>query len=125
MVKPVPVLGTLVLVGAIVQVILGFQVAGGLDSLTGVRMLIRIAGLVLVIALMVAAFRAKTATLMSKAVMTVLTLVVLLQVSLGFQVLGGAESMVTSHMANGFLIVILALAAGGHDDVGTKSAKPA
>jgi hypothetical protein len=41
-------------------------------------MAIGIAGLVLVIALMVAAFRAKTATLMSKAVMTVLTLVVLL-----------------------------------------------
>jgi hypothetical protein len=48
MVKFVPVLGTLVLLGAIVQVVLGFQVAGGSDVLVGPHILFGLIGLILV-----------------------------------------------------------------------------
>jgi hypothetical protein len=111
--KPIPVLGTVVLVGAVVQLILGFVVAGGLDSLVGVHILFGIVGLALVIVLLVITFRAKTATLYSKFAMIILTIVVLAQVGLGLQLLGGAESLVLSHEANGFVVVILSLLMGG------------
>jgi heme/copper-type cytochrome/quinol oxidase subunit 4 len=113
MVKAVPVLGTLVLIGASAQVALGFQVAGGSESLVGPHILIGIIGLVLVVILTGIAFRAKTATVYSKAVMVVLTLVVLGQVAMGFQLLGGADMLATSHEANGFLVVGLSLLTGG------------
>ncbi len=124
-VKLIPVMGTLVLIGAVVQVFLGFLVAGGAESLTGPHILLGILGLALVVGLAVVAFRAKTTTVASKAVMTILTVIVFLQVLLGFQVLGGAESMVTSHMAAGFLVVILSLLAGGITMMSAKKARRA
>jgi hypothetical protein len=111
--KPVPVLGTVVLLGAVVQLILGFVVAGGMDSLVGVHILFGIVGLALVIALLVIAIRTKTATLYSKLAMVILTIVVLAQVGLGVQLLGGAESLALSHEANGFVVIILSLLVGG------------
>lgn len=111
--KPVPVLGTIVLIGAVVQLILGFVVTGGMDSLVGVHMLVGIVGLVLVIGLAAIAFRAKTATLYSKLTIIILTIVVLAQVGLGFQLLGGAESLTLPHEANGFVVIILSLLMGG------------
>jgi len=111
--KLVPVLGTVVLLGAVVQFILGFVVAGGMDSLVGVHILFGIVGLALVIALLAIAFRAKTATLYSKLAMIILTIVVLAQVGLGVQLLGGAESLALSHEANGFVVIILSLLVGG------------
>jgi len=111
--KPVPVLGTVVLLGAVVQLILGFVVAGGMDSLVGVHIMFGIVGLALVIALLVIAFRTKTATLYSKLAMIILVIVVLAQVGLGFQLLGGAEGLALSHEANGFVVIILSLLTGG------------
>jgi hypothetical protein len=111
--KPVPVLGTVVLVGAVVQLILGFVVAGGMDSLVGVHILFGIVGMALVIALLVIAFRTKTATLYSKLTMIILTIVVLAQAGLGLQLFSGAESLALSHEANGFVVVILSLLTGG------------
>ena len=111
--KLVPVLGTVVLLGAVVQLILGFVVAGGMDSLVGVHILFGIVGLALVVALAAIAFRAKTATLYSKLAMIILTIVVLAQVGLGFQLLSGAKSLALSHEANGFVVIILSLLVGG------------
>jgi len=111
--KPIPVLGTIVLLGAIVQLILGFVVAGGMDSLVRVHILFGFVGLALVIALLVIAFRTKTATLYSKLAMIILVIVVLAQVGLGLQLLGGAENLALSHEANGFVVIILSLLTGG------------
>ena len=112
-VKLVPVLGTVVLIGAVVQVFLGYQVAGGSPGLRDTHMLIGIIGLVLVVALAGIPFRAKTGTIYSKVTMVVLAIIVLIQVIMGFQILGGGEALVTSHQATGFLIVILSLIMGG------------
>ena len=111
--KPIPILGTVVLLGAVVQLILGFVLAGDMDSLVGVHILFGIVGLALVIALAAIAFRAKTATLYSKLTMIILTLVVLAQVGLGFQLLSGAESLALPHEANGLVVIILSLLMGG------------
>lgn len=111
--KLIPVLGTVVLLGAVVQLILGFVVTGGMDSLVGVHILFGIVGLALVVALAAIAFRAKTATIYSKLTIIILTIVVLAQVGLGFQLLSGAESLTLLHEANGFVVIILSLLVGG------------
>jgi hypothetical protein len=113
MVKLVPVSGTLVLLGSIVQIILGFQVAADVDIFRGVHILFGVVGLVLVAVLAVVAVRSKSAVIYSKLIIVVLTIVVLLQVGLGFQLLGGSESLMISHEMNAFLILILSLAMGG------------
>ena len=112
MVKLIPVFGTLVWIGAVVQIVLGFQVAADIEAYRGVHILFGIVGLALVAGLAVVAFRSKSATIYSKLIIVVLTVVVLLQVGLGFQLLGGAESLVVSHEGNGFLILVLSLAMG-------------
>jgi hypothetical protein len=112
-VKPVPILGTLVLLGAIVQIVFGFQVVADVEAFRGVHILFGIVGLVLVAVLAVIAFRSKSASIYSKLIIVVLTIVVLLQVGLGLQLLGGEEGLVVSHEMNGFLIVFLSLAMGG------------
>jgi hypothetical protein len=53
----------------------------------------------------------------------VLTVVVLLQIALGFQLLNDAEAMVPSHEMNGFLIVVLALVTGGITSMGARRQK--
>ena len=111
--KLVPILGTIVLIGAILQVILGFQVAADVQGLRDIHMGIGIFGLVLVVALAFLAFRAKTGIVYSKITMTVLTIIVVLQVILGFQLLQGANVMLISHEATAFVIVLLALLTGG------------
>ena len=113
MVKLVPILGTIVLIGAILQVILGFQVAADVQGLRDIHMGIGIIGLVLVVALAVLAFRAKTGIVYSKITMTILTIIVVLQVLLGFQLSQGADVMLMSHEATAFVIVLLALVTGG------------
>ena len=111
--KLAPLLGTVALVGVVVQVILGLEITGaGMDSLIMTHVLIGILGLVIIIVLAVMAFRVKTATIYSKLTITILTIVVLLQLGLGFQLLQGADAMITSHEANGFLILILTVAMG-------------
>ena len=111
--KLAPLLGTVALVGVIVQVIVGLEITGaGVDSLIMPHVIIGILGLVIIIVLAVTAFRAKTATIYSKLIITILTILILLQVGLGFQLLQGADAMITSHEANGFLILILTLAMG-------------
>lgn len=88
--KLVPVLGTIVLIGAIFQVVLDFQVAADIQGLRDIHMGIGIFGRVLVVALAVLAFRAKTGIVYSKVTMTVLTIIVVLQVFLGRQFSRGA-----------------------------------
>jgi len=111
--KLVPLLGTVALVGVIVQVILGLEITGaGLDNFIMPHVLIGILGLIIIIVLVITAFRAKTATIYSKLIITILTIVVLLQVDLGFQLLQGADAMIPSHEANGFLILILTVMMG-------------
>ncbi len=111
--KLTPILGTLVVLGAIAQIVLGFQLAADVDAVRGIHILFGIVGLVLVVGLAVIAFRAKSATVYSRLTMSVLLVVVLAQVGLGFQLLGGAEPLVVWHEAGGFLILILSLATGG------------
>jgi hypothetical protein len=111
--KPVPILGTIVLIGAIIQLILGFVVAGGMDALVGIHVVLGIAGLVLVVALAAIAFRSKAATLYSKITIVILTIVVIAQVALGLQLYNGAQELAVSHEANGFVVIILALLMGG------------
>ena len=113
MAKFVPLLGTLVLIGVVVQVILGFQVAADVPGLRDPHMAIGILGLILVLVLAGFAFKSKTSTIYSKVTMSVMTVVVILQVVLGFQVLSGAEMLVTSHEMTGFLLLLLALLTGG------------
>ena len=110
--KFAPVLGSLILFGVIVQIILGFQVSAGVDELVGAHILIGVIGLVLVLALTTMAFRSKSATIYSKVIMVILTLVVLGQIGLGFQLLNGADALAISHQANAFIILGLSLLVG-------------
>jgi len=106
-------IGTIVLLGVIVQLVLGFQIAGaGAKNLIGAHLLIGILGLVLVVILSIVSFRTASATIHSKLIMTTVTLLVLFQVFLGFQLLRGVESYVVSHEAIGVLILILTLVTG-------------
>ena len=111
--KLVPILGTLVLLGAVVQVILGLEITAGFDAFTGIHILLGLTGLVLVLVLAGIAFRTKTATIYSKLVITILAVIVLIQVGLGFQLLSGADALALSHEANGFVIIIVSLLMGG------------
>lgn len=113
MVKMVPILGTLVLIGAIVQILLGFQVAADVQGLRGLHMGLGVLGLALILALVALAFRAKSGTIYSKITMPVLAIIALLQLAMGFQLLYGQEAFVVSHEANGFLILLLSLLTGG------------
>lgn len=111
--KLVPILGTLVLLGAVVQVILGLEITASYDVLTGIHIILGLTGLVLVLVLVGIAFRTKTATIYSKLVIIILAVIVLIQVGLGFQLLGGADALALSHEANGFVIIIVSLLMGG------------
>ena len=111
--KLAPILGTVALIGVIVQVILGLEITGaGVDSFIMPHVLIGVLGLIIIIVLAIMAFRVKTARIYSKLIITILTIVVLLQVGLGLQLLQGADAMITSHEANGFLILILTVVMG-------------
>jgi hypothetical protein len=109
----VPILGTIVLLGAIAQVILGFQVAADVQGLRAIHMGIGILGLVLVVGLAAIAFRAEAGIVYSKVTMTILTIIVVVQVALGFELLQGADALLISHEAGAFLIMALALLTGG------------
>jgi hypothetical protein len=113
MVKLVPILGTLVLLGAIVQVFLGFQVAAKFEMLLMPHITFGVIGLILVIALAAISFKTKISTLYSKVTISILAIVVLLQVVLGFLMVSGTKGILTSHEANGFLVVLLSLVMGG------------
>jgi len=111
-VKFAPVLGSLVLFGVVIQIILGFQISAGADELIGTHLLIGIIGLILVLALTALAFRGKSTPSYAKIIMTILTLIVLVQVGIGFQLLNGADALTLSHEANAFVILILSLLMG-------------
>ena len=106
-------LGTIVLLGVIVQLVLGFQIAdAGAKNLIGPHLMIGILGLVLVAILSIVSFRTVSATTHSKLIMTTVTILVLLQVFLGFQLLRGFESYIVLHESIGLLILILTLVTG-------------
>ncbi len=121
--KFVPVLGSLILIGVIVQIILGFQVSAGADELVGAHMLIGVIGLVLVLVLTAVAFRSKTSTIYSKVIMIILTLAVLGQIGLGLQLLNGADALALSHQANAFIILGLSLLVGAVTMMAAKKQK--
>jgi hypothetical protein len=112
-VKLIPLLGSLVSFGVIIQIILGMQVTAGSDNLLGAHIVIGILGFVLVLALTAAAFRMRSATAYSRILMIILLLAVLAQMALGFQILNGSDVLVVSHEGNGFLILILSFLMGG------------
>jgi len=113
MTKIVPILGTLVLLGAIVQVVFGFQVAAHSEILRLPHITFGLIGFILVIALAAIAFRTKTSTLYSKIAISILAIVVLLQVALGFLLLNGTKGMLAYHETNGLLIITVSLVMGG------------
>lgn len=113
LVKFVPIVGTIVLLGAIVQVLLGFQVAADVQGLRDIYMGVGIFGFVLVIGLAVLAFRARTGVVYSKITMTILVIMVLVQIIMGFELLQENDALLFSHEANAFLIVALSLLTGG------------
>ena len=113
MTKTVPILGTLVLLGAIVQVVFGFQVAAHSEILRLPHITLGLIGFILVIALAAIAFRTKTSTLYSKIAISILAIVVLLQVALGFLLLNGTKGMLAYHETNGLLIITVSLVMGG------------
>jgi len=123
LVKFVPVLGGLILIGVIVQIILGFQVSAGADELIGAHMLIGVIGLVLVLVLTAVAFRSKTSTIYSKFIMIILALAVLGQIGLGLQLLNGADALAISHQANAFIILGLSLLVGAVTMMAAKKQK--
>lgn len=51
---------------------------------------------------------------------SILAIVVLPQVVLGFQLLSGTKAMLMSHEANGFLVVLLSLVMGGITSMGAR-----
>jgi hypothetical protein len=111
LVKFVPILGTIVLLGAIVQVLLGLQVAADVQGLRDIHMGVGILGLVLVMGLTVLAFKA--GVVYSKITMTILVIIVLVQIIMGFELLQENDALLFSHEANAFLIVALSLLTGG------------
>jgi hypothetical protein len=113
LVKFVPILGTIVLLGAIVQVLLGFQVAADVQSLRDIHMGVGILGLVLVMGLAVLAFRTRAGAVYSKITMTILVIIVLVQIILGFELLQENDALLFSHEVSAFLIVALSLLTGG------------
>ena len=121
--KFVPVLGGLILIGVIVQIILGFQVSAGVDELVGAHILIGVIGLVLVLVLTAVAFRSKTSTIYSKFIMIILALAVLGQIGLGLQLLNGADALAISHQANAFIILGLSLLVGAVTMMAAKKQK--
>jgi hypothetical protein len=113
LVKLVPILGTIVLLGAILQVFLGFQVAADVQGLHDIHMGVGIFGFVLVMGLAVLAFKARTGVVYSKITMTILVIIVLVQIIMGFAPLQQNDTLLFSHEANAFLIVALSLLTGG------------
>jgi hypothetical protein len=113
LVKLVPIIGTIVLLGAIVQVFLGFQVAADVQGLRDIHMGVGFFGFVLVMGLAVLAFRARTGVVYSKITMTILVMIVLVQIIMGFALLQQNDALLFSHEANAFLIVALSLLTGG------------
>jgi hypothetical protein len=111
--ESVPILGTIVLLGVIVQIALGFQVAADVQGLLVFHMAIGFLGFVFALALTVLAFRARAGTVYSKITMTVLGIIALLQVFLGFEHIQGADALLVSHEAGAFLILGLALVTAG------------
>lgn len=111
--KLVPVLGTLVLLGVVVQLVLGFQLAADVVAVRGIHILFGVVGVILVIGLAIVAKRSKVATIYSKVTISVLSIIALIQVGLGFQLLGGSESLVVLHEVNGFLMFMFSLLVGG------------
>jgi heme A synthase len=91
----------------------GFQVAADVQGLRGIHVGIGIFGLVLVLALAGLAFKAKTGTVYSRVTMTILTIVVVVQIGLGYQLLQGADALLVSHEAGGLLILLLSFLTGG------------
>jgi nucleoside permease NupC len=72
-----------------------------------------ILGLVLVIGLAILTSRARTGVACSKITMTILVVIVLVQIVMGFELLLENDALLFSHEGNAFIIVALSLLTGG------------
>ncbi|MBM3898216.1 MAG: hypothetical protein FJ358_06825 [Thaumarchaeota archaeon] len=106
--KIVPVLGASVLLGLIVQIIIGF--IGGIYS--SLHTFLGFAGIAFAVLFVVIALRSKKATKTSRITMLVFLALVLSQTYLGFTVLT-TNTLRTSHLYTAFTILIVAIAAAG------------
>jgi hypothetical protein len=106
--KIVPVLGALVLLGLIVQIIIGF--IG--ETYSSIHTILGFAGAAVAILFVIVALKSKTATKVSKTIMFVFLVLVLSQTYLGFTVMT-TDTLRTSHLYTAFTILIVALAAAG------------
>jgi len=104
-----PILGGLVLAGIAIDVGIGYSIAGGAARLRDIHTYIGYAGVVLGLILTVLAWRSKTATSVSKGLMTALFLALIAQVWVGQGLVAGSVSLVRFHEALGILILVLAM----------------
>jgi heme A synthase len=88
-------------------------VAADVQGLRDIHMGVGIFGLVLVMGLAVLAFKARAGVVYSKITMTILVIIVLVQIIIGFALLQQNDALLFSHEANAFLIVALLLLTGG------------
>lgn len=110
--KIVPILGAAVIVGLLLQIYLGFSVAGGALS-QSIHIAIGLVGLAIAVAFVALSLRSKTATKASKITMIVFLILVLAQTWLGFSVMTGSGSLATSHTYTGIAVLAVALVAAG------------
>jgi hypothetical protein len=98
--------GTLVMVGSIGQLILGFLVGGGVTSLRTIHQGIGVLGLFSVLILTGLILKVESLSVSLKLFAVALTVILIAQVYVGFEILGGAESLVVAHEVNGLLVVV-------------------
>lgn len=110
--KLFPILGGLILLGVLVQIVLGFAVERGTAGLSGIHASIGIAGLALVLlATALAWMRRTTAPLPNILLMAIVLVVVVVQVGLGLSMLFGSATdiLIASHEGTAFLILALVI----------------
>lgn len=108
--KIIPVIGSIILVGTFVQIWLGYTVSGGAINLRDAHSLIGYIGLAFAAILTYVAWTRATATRASQIAMSLLLILVIAQVWLGIQVLGGYRGLLLSHEYTAFAIAILVVA---------------
>ena len=100
----IPVIGGLVILGVVVQLLLGYSL-GSASYLRNLHTILGIIGLTVIAGLAALAITRGTASNASRIVMALLTLFVASQVWLGVQRLGGGSYLAASHQYTGLVIL--------------------
>lgn len=98
-----------VLLGVIIQVGLGYSVAGGATRLKEIHTYVGYVGPALGVILTVVAWKSKTATAASKGLMATFLITLVIQVWMGQDLLLGSLRFVRYHEALGILLFVLAM----------------